>query len=74
MAKCRSCTKEQKASWDEAQLIDFGDKMFNVKCTACNRQTRIKNPAQFLNYRALHQQQSGHTGMMLSEELTSEFQ
>jgi hypothetical protein len=31
-------------------------------------QTKIKNPADFLNYKALPQNRSGHTGMMIFEE------
>jgi len=66
MVKCRSCTKKWEVSWDEEEHLDFGRKMFTAKCTECDYQTKIKNPKQFLNYRALHQQQSGHTGMMPS--------
>jgi hypothetical protein len=60
--------KKWKVPWDEEELVDFGDKIFVVKCTACDYYKRIKNPTQFFNYTALHQQQSGHTGMVFSEE------
>jgi hypothetical protein len=68
MTRCGSCTKMWRVSWDEEELVDFGDKIFLVKCTACDYQTRIKNPTQFFNYRALHEQQTGHTGMVFSQE------
>jgi hypothetical protein len=61
ITKCRSCTKKWNVSWNE-ELVDFGDKIFVVKY-----QRKIKNPTEFLNYVALHKQQTGHTGMMFSE-------
>jgi hypothetical protein len=60
--------KKWKVTWEEEKLPDFGDKMFIVQCTECDYKTKIKNPSDFLNYRALHYDKSGHTGMMLSEE------
>ena len=66
--KCQSCNKKWNVSWNEERLADFGAKMCIIKCTGCDYQTKIKNPVDFLNYRGLHQDRSGHTGMMLSEE------
>jgi DNA-directed RNA polymerase subunit M/transcription elongation factor TFIIS len=71
LVKCERCIKRWRVSWDEEKLPDYGGKMFIIKCTECGYQTKIRNPADFLNYRALHQDKYGHTGMMLSEEVSA---
>lgn len=58
MVKC-SCNKKWKVFWY---------KVFILECTTCDYRLRIKNPNQFLKYRTLHEQQSGHTGALLYED------
>jgi hypothetical protein len=44
------------------------NKVFILQCTTCDYLIRIKNPTDALIYRTLQEDQSGHTGMLLSEE------
>ena len=66
MVRCRSCTKKWKVSWAEEYITD--SKVFVLQCTTCDYLIRIKNLTEALKYRTLHEDQSGHTGMLLSEE------
>jgi hypothetical protein len=60
--------KKQKHIKDADPVTDFEHKVIILECTTCGYQLRIKNHNQFLKYRSLHEQQSGHTGTLLYED------